>query len=506
MAHVPDEIWEQVFSKFEDHIPPENWWMHGNRLRHEDLSTLHSLSLVSHQFQRVAQPLLYRTVLLEGRSDEKLVQARFLRTLSEHPQLGQHIRNVSFDDDAEGAHRRHRAIDRSDLFKILRAGLDSIGLSPPAMRRIKKSLLEQQSGGGLGALFMAYMPQSRLIDCTLHRHDTPSLLMLSGCLGIEEYSLGDLEGQDREDLDGTKTHGHQGNSLPKGIPSAYTFPHLTEVRIRTANYESVTSFSTIQPIFRHPTLKRLCALGIDLLGIDKKPLMWPTEESNLQYLDLKESIIDAAGMRDILTRCPGLKGLSIEMAPHHRESVYHDENWEVDLEEFGNVLRQFGQHLEDFAIHTNNYDINHSTQGRLGSLETLISLRHLKTGKDELLGPTAGLFEVTETPALRFDQALPPFLETLFLYPCSYRYDTRTRAANEELLGSITRCEISNLREIQVELNYYETEIEWDLDSKVTGWVASFTNEYFQDIPESSGRTRTIVVLSRGSIYGKPID
>lgn len=497
MTHVPDEIWEQIFSNFEDHMPLENWWMHGNRLRHEDLSTLHSLSLVSHQFQHVAQPLLYRTVLLQGRSDEKLVQARFLRTLSEHPQLGQHIRNVSFDDDAEGAYLRHRAIDRSDLFKILRAGLDSIGLSPPAMRRIKKSLLEQQSGGGLGALFMAYMPQSRLIDCTLRRHDTPSLLMLSGCLGIEENSLGDLEGQDKKDLDGIKPHGHQGNSLPKGIPSAYTFPHLTEVRIRTAYYESVTSFSMIQPIFRHPTLKRLCALGIDLLGIDKKPLMWPTEESNLQYLDLKESIIDAAGMRDILTRCPGLKSLSIEMAHHHRESVYHDENWEVDLEEFGNVLRRFGQNLEDFALDTNNYNNNHSTEGRLGSLQTLTSLKHLNTGRDELLGPIRGLYEESETPALQFDEALPPFLETLFLYSCRHGYGTRNRAANKELWEFITSCAISNLREIQLELNYNETEEEWHLDSKICGWGASFRHECFQDIPESSEGTRTILVLSR---------
>ncbi|CAJ0554440.1 Ff.00g129530.m01.CDS01 [Fusarium sp. VM40] len=498
MTHVPDEIWEQVFSNFEDHMPiEEDWWMGGSRLRHEDLSTLHSLCLVSHQFQRVAQPLLYRTIPMEGCSAEKLVQARFLRTLSEHPQLGQHVRNVSFDDDAEGAYLRYRAIEHPVLYNILRAGLDYISLPPPAMRRIKKSLLEQQSGGGLGALFMAYMPQSQLVDCTVHRDDTPSLLMLSGCLGLEEDILGDLEGRDKEDPDDTRTHDQKGNSLPKDMFTAYTFPHLTEVRIGTADYEGVTSFSTIQPIFRHPTLKRLRALGIDLLEKDKKPLIWPTEGSNLQYLDLKESIIDAAGMRGILTRCPRLKGLSMEMAPHHRESDQHVEDWEVDLEEFGNVLRQFGQNLEDFAIDTNNYNNYHSTEGRLGSLQTLISLKHLNTGRDELLGPIRGLYEESETPALQFDQALPPFLETLFLYHCGYGYEARNRAANEELREFITNCAISNLREIQLELNHNETEEEWHLDSKVCGWGASFRKEYFQDIPESSEGTRTILVLSR---------
>jgi hypothetical protein len=499
MTHVPDEIWERVFSNFEDHMPLENWWMHGTRLSHEDLSTLHSLSLVSHQFQRVAQPLLYRTLLMEGRNDEKLVQACALRTLSEHPQLGQHIRNVSFDDDAEGAYLRHQVLDRCTLEKILRAGLDSISLPPPALRRIKESLLEQRHSSGLGALFMAYMPQSHFVDCTVHRDDTPLPLMLSGCLGLEENLLGDLEGREKEDQGDTKTYGQQRNTLPKDMPTAYTFPHLTEVRIRTANYEGVTSFSTIQPIFRHPTLKRLRTLGIDWIGKDKKPLMWPTQDSNLQYLDLKESIIDAAGLRGILTRCPSLKGLSIEMAPHHRESVEHEENWEVDLEEFGKVLRQFGQNLEEFAIHTVNYNSYHGTEGRLGSLQTLTSLKHLKTGRDELLGPIRGLYEEMETPALQFDEALPPFLETLFLYPSRYDYGSRNRVAREELQEFITRCEISSLREIQVELNYSETEEEWDPDSKVNRWGVSITTEHFQDIPESSEGIRTILVLSRRS-------
>lgn len=85
MTYLPDEIWEQIFFNFEDHMPLENWWMDGTRLKHEDLGTFHSLSAVSHQFQRVAQPLLYRTLLMEGRGDEKLVQAPLLRTLSEHP-------------------------------------------------------------------------------------------------------------------------------------------------------------------------------------------------------------------------------------------------------------------------------------------------------------------------------------------------------------------------------------------------------------------------------------
>jgi hypothetical protein len=434
---------------------------------------------------------------MEGRSDEKLVQARVLRTLSEHPQLGQHVHNVSFDDDAEGAYLRHQPLDRDTLHKILRASLDSISLPPPVMRGIKESLLERRQRSGIGALFMAYMPQSHFVDCTVHRDDTPLPLMLSGCLGLEESLLGDLDGQDKEDQEDTKTYGQQRKTRPKDMPTACTFPHLTEVCIRTANYEDVTPFSTIQPIFRHPTLKTLRALGIDWIGKDKKPLMWPTQDSNLQYLDLKESIVDSAGFGDILTRCPSLKGLSIEMAAHHRESLEHSENWEVDLDEFGKLLRQFGQNLEEFAINTVNYNNFHGTQGRLGSLQTFTSLKHLKTGRDELLGPIRGLYDEEETPALRFDEALPPFLETLFLYPSRYDYGSRNRAAREELQEFITRCEMSNLREIQVELNYSETDEEWDPDSKVKGWDVSVTTEYFQDIPESSGRMRTILVLSR---------
>ena len=98
MIDLPDEIWQQIFANFEDYMPLKNWWMYGAQLNHESPRTLFSLSQVSRRFRRIAQFFLYRTLLLEGRDDEVLVQMLLLRTLTEDPKLGQHVRNVSLDD------------------------------------------------------------------------------------------------------------------------------------------------------------------------------------------------------------------------------------------------------------------------------------------------------------------------------------------------------------------------------------------------------------------------
>ncbi|KAL4724377.1 hypothetical protein ACLX1H_008991 [Fusarium chlamydosporum] len=478
MEVLPDEIWEQIFANFEDYMPLKNWWMYGAQLKHQRHRTLYSLSLVSHHFQRVAYSFLYRTLLLEGGDYEARVHMLLLRTLSEDPLLGQHVRNVSFDDSTGSPRRMSSTLTGTPVDSILKAGLESLNLQPAVAKRLETSILD---GCGFGTLAIAYMPQLEFVDCSLNHNQSPLPLMLSGRLGVEH---GLLRQPDREEKNNEDAHDDDDRINEKNapisiesMPTDYSFPNLTEVRIRAGSSESISPILVIEPILLHPTLKRLRTFGIDWSGDAGKQLEWHDRVSNLQYLDLKESIIDAAGLRSVLSRCPNLEGLSIQMAGWHREGYREDDSWIVNLDDFGNVLRQFGQGLGEFDIHTLDYKLNHATDGRLGSFQALSSLKHLKLDKQDFLGTVRDLGEDIGPLALRFNESLPPSLETLYLHWSSYEH--RRQIVNEEIHALIIGNELPNLRQIQVERYYNKTmQGEWDPDLKVDGWDVSVKNEH----------------------------
>ncbi|KAM0343553.1 hypothetical protein ACHAPU_008448 [Fusarium lateritium] len=498
MTFLPDEIWEQIFATFEDYMPLKNWWMYGAQLKHERPRTLYSLSRVSRRFRRVTQSFLYRTLLLEGRDNEALAHILLLRTLSEDPKLGQHVRKVSFDDSTGSPRRMSSRLGDTPVDSILSKGLESLNLPPSAAKRLETSILD---GCAFGTLAVAYMPQSHFVDCTVAHVESPLPLILSGRLGVEDGLLRQPEREKENDHEDDDKHAP---ILMENMPADYSFPNLTEVRIRGRNSEDVMPAFVMEPILLHPTLKRLRIFGIDWTGNASRRLRWPGRASNLQYLDLKESIIDAPGLRSVLTRCPNLKGLSIQLAGWSREQDMEEDSWIVDLDDFGNVLRRFGRGLEEVDIHTLDYRSNHSTDGRLGSLQALSSLKHLKTDKEDFLGAVRNPGEEEVTPAaLRFDEALPPSLETLYLHWANdnhgeYWYKSRRQIVNKELHNLIVGNRLPNLGGIQVERYHNETgEGEWDPDLTVDGWEVSVGNEHLWETYDSSGCMRTILVLSR---------
>ncbi|KAF4957605.1 hypothetical protein FSARC_11244 [Fusarium sarcochroum] len=504
MAFLPDEIWEQIFIVFEDHMPSENWWMYGAQIKHEGLKTLRSIALVSRQFERVAQRLLYRTLLVEGRDYYGLAQARLLRTLSEQPQLGQHARDVSIDDDAGYHYRMGRKLSDTPLRSILGTGLGSLKGRFEPMRSRRRKVSDTY---GFGALAASYMPHLQLIDCTVHDNHTLLPPMLSGRLGLEVEFLGEPEGQRKafeDDYgDEEQTNDKDAPNSMGGMYTNYSFPNLTEVRVKTGGCDGATTVFVIEPILLHPTLKRLRTLGINWTGDESSLLKWPDRHSNLQYLDLKECVIDATGLRSVLTRCPDLKSLLIEMADFRREEDREEGSWKVDLSDFGNVLRQLARVLEDFDIHTLDYKSSNYAEGRIGSLKTLNSLKHLKTDKEDFLGYPSDPDEEVATPALRFGEALPPSLETLYLHWGDDYYDEdwreyKRRGVNKEIHSFIVESELYNLREIRVERYYNETmEGEWDSELKLDGWDISVKNEHLWKRYGNSGCMRTVLVLSK---------
>ncbi|KAM0541478.1 hypothetical protein ACHAPJ_013213 [Fusarium lateritium] len=283
--------------------------------------------------------------------------------------------------------------------------------------------------------------------------------------------------------------------MMEGISPKYTFTNLTEVRIKGSCCDGATPVFEIEPILLHPTLKRLRTLGIRWNWEENRRLRWPDRRSKLQYLDLKESIIDAAGLRNVLTRCPNLKGLLIEMAGSRREEDLSEDSWIVDLDDFGNILRELGRGLEELDIHTLAYKSNRCPDGIIGSLQTLSSLKHLKIDEEDFLRARV------MTPAL--NEALPPSLQTLYMHWGQEYYfedfhESERQRVNKAIHSLVMEGEFHNLREIQVERYYNKTmEGEWNSELMLDGWDISVKNEHLWMRCGCSGCMRTILVLSR---------
>ncbi|KAM0561945.1 hypothetical protein ACHAPJ_002386 [Fusarium lateritium] len=510
MTNLPDEIWHQIFAELEDYMPLKDWIMYGSHLQHKGPAALRNLSLVNRRLQRIAQPLLYRTILLEGRETEDASQALLLRTLVKDPQFGEQVRVASFTDNSAFTWDLDEDLVDGGIKKLMLDALRTFDLPSALKRHLRASLASYKVSSA--ALSIACMSQLQFLDCTLHDDRSRLPWILSGSLGLEQNILENIRTD--SDVDNVSDH-EDGNddddkqqlqSIPKDTCANYGFPHLTEVRLRTSSSDNgVTSAWVIEPILLHPTLKRLRTLGIDWSVSEIHNLKWPNHRSNLEYLDLKESIIDHAGLESVLTRCPKLKGLSIQLADGGREHWPEYDYWTVDLELFRRALQEYGRGLEEFDLLINGYNSMHPIDdgriGRLGPLRELSNLRHLKVTMAELL-------DDPELPGeeehLTFSEALPLSLETLYLhwddrYFSAEYYKIRRQGINEEVHNFLLENEHPNLREVTFERCYNESEkeIEWPIELKVEGWDVDVHDEYLWERYHSSGCMRTIVRLSR---------
>ncbi|KAE8419041.1 hypothetical protein BDV36DRAFT_294690 [Aspergillus pseudocaelatus] len=505
MVVLPDDIWHHIFAEFEDHMPLKNWRMYGAQpqLNHQGPAVLRELCLVCRQFRRIAQPLLYRTILIEGRNEEKDIQTLMLRTLVENPQFGEHVRCVSIDDAVDHWWARQTLAD-DVVRKLILSALRYLDLPPALTGRLRDTLTDC----GLAALEVAYMPHVQFVDCTIPDMKSPLPWMLSGILGLKEQ----FAFPSYEDSGSWVFHDDEGyhqrqeeqisQSIPKNTFANYGFPNLTEVRIRTGDSkEGRTPAWVIEPLLLHQTLRILRTLGTDWFGQELRDLKWPTQINyNLEYLDLTEAIIDAEGLKTVLTRCQGLRGLSIELPDSRRERDGDFDDWIIDYYKFGNILRQHGRNLEEFDLHTAEYEEDHSPgEGRLGSLRELTSLRHLKVSKDALLGK-----QVEGEPSpLSFSEALPDSVETLHLHWSEHYFieswfNFTRQVFNKDVHKLLVEDKTPNLREVRMERGYNESkENEWPAELKVGGWDVEIVDERTWQKYHSSGCVRTIVTLSK---------
>ncbi|KAK7408887.1 hypothetical protein QQX98_008948 [Neonectria punicea] len=359
------------------------------------------------------------------------------------------------------------------------------------------------SRNGFAVLMLAFMPHVQLVDCTLG--GSPGLLpwILSGSLEAEYAVQQDDEDKEDEGNMADQENQESQDTEKKRVitePSKEVWlPSLKQVRLRHGDaVENTTAMTQLEAILLHPHLESLFLLGVDWTGDEARRMQWNDRISNLTFLELKESIVDASGLQHILTRCKNILNLTIQLGDARREGWDREEDsWQVDLDQFSRVLRKHGRGLTQLDLHTVEYQASNGSEGRLGSLRELSSLKHLGVTKVDLLGTPYERASQVGPEDLSLQSALPQSLETLHLHFDDYYYAGQSldEAGHQELYELITGGQFPNLYEVKVE--FYLTDPSRLFGREIVGWEIHTVEEHLWERAASSGCLRSILVFSR---------
>ncbi|KAI7778600.1 hypothetical protein LA080_001930 [Diaporthe eres] len=244
----------------------------------------------------------------------------------------------------------------------------------------------------------------------------------------------------------------------------------------------------------HANLKTLRLLGSSWLNRSLKFLKWPGEPCGVQFLELREGLVEASSLRHILTRFKSLRTLIIHPTDGRR---YDDEGqWDFNLDEFGAILRELGQDLVELSLHNNNfrnYPVGTGEyEGYLGSLVELRSPRHLNVVIEHLVD------DIRPTLA----DVFPPSLETLHLHhDGKYKrnevlYRHHCGFVNSAVRKLLEQGRMPNLRQVSMERGYKKT-LEGEFDGKVAGWDMTVKNVDMWLKHGTLGCRRTMVTFTR---------
>lgn len=260
MMAVPDEIWHQIFSHHECVLPEDQWWMYGAQVDHSPRKTLASICRVSRQLHRVAQPFLYRTILLEGGDHEhEWHQEHLTRALATSPDLGLITRTIALDDSC---------LPRTtDFHSMLQELLPSLDL-PSTIRRYLETKLaaskqNPNSPGkmGIAAFMLTLMPRIRLVEFSFYGSRN-LIWILSGRADMDEQLIRD-PGDEFSDSEGDDVVTQPrkrigGNTLKidtrdtaRASFANYGLTNLQELRLRTGDsWHDTTSVHSIEAALR----------------------------------------------------------------------------------------------------------------------------------------------------------------------------------------------------------------------------------------------------------------
>lgn len=446
---LPDEIWRQIFSHFE-------MVLHDGYRNLEPLKNLTALSLVSRRFHHMAQSPLYRTVLLWGLNDlyfgdRHELYLRLAKAPANNAQLGLSTREISL------AHGNLSIED--DIMDLLGDRIESLNIPSEFIDLLKRDIIFGRKGSGVASFLLALMPRVRLVELCLYNETSLAL----------PYLLGGRLSQNTGEPHTVANHLH----------------NLQELRITAAQGQTCEYIDCFESIFLHPNLRILKLSGFDLTEDNIMDTEWPDYPCNLRQLNLDKCIVDASTIRDVLSCCKKLEIFTITAGSYDTAGDLLYRVWKVDLNEFGDVLRELGQNLVKFELDTSAYRRVRDAAGKIGSLQSLKALTHLSIARDDFVGAE------DDPSAIPLAEALPTSIEVMGFKEDATNFQLVQEAyeykkMHDEMYGLAVGGQFPGLREITLlrqgipEKHRFEREVPgWDIED--TDWPvgSAVENEYY---------------------------
>ncbi|UPK95793.1 hypothetical protein LCI18_006728 [Fusarium solani-melongenae] len=381
---LPDEIWRQIFSHFE-------MALHNGDGNLKSVKNLAALSLVSRRFHHIAQSLLHRTIqlwrlhnLFFGAGHE--LYLRLAKAIANNPQLGLLTREISL---AHGAPTAHVTLSIDDnLMDLLRNRIELLNISSEFIDLLKRDIIFGQQGSGVASFLLALMPRVRLVE--LWFYDEIPLAL--------PYLLGGRLSQNTGEPHTVANHLH----------------NLQELRIVAAHRQTCAYNDCFGSIFLHPNLRTLKLSRFDWSEETITDMEWPDYPCNLRQLNLNRCIVDASTIRNVLSCCTKLQNFIITADSYDTYSDPRYRDWKVDLNEFGDVLRELGQNLVKFEFGTPAYERVRLATGKVGSLQSLKALTHLSIARNDFIGAEDDFVRPKDDlSAIPLAEALPTSIEVM---------------------------------------------------------------------------------------------
>ncbi|KAM5354319.1 hypothetical protein ACJ41O_000968 [Fusarium nematophilum] len=355
---LPNEVLSLVFSFLQLNADyQDNISMQFQHQDHHERTALYHVCLVSRRFHALAQPVLYRTLIVD-RSTRNLA---LIRTLSKAPRLGRMAAELHLLME-------HLYDTPGDLLHPLFATARShLGLTPETGDGILDGLASAKltvSEDAATAFWLALVPNVKKLSLFVPRKPRLVSVLFQDAV----YSSGRESSSERP------------------------FGSLSEIRLqptvqpRTDEIAANFSIGTFESMFELPSIKSLRTFHASWLRFDSVwDFLTPGVGCSLQSIRLESTSIGVLALRSLLASCENLRDLQADIGIHPEPNLSCDD--------LGAALRARGRNLGSLSLrffyeanHVGAAEVEQLLLGRIGSLQPLTSLKFLSVPLHVLIG------------------------------------------------------------------------------------------------------------------------
>ncbi|KAI1775662.1 hypothetical protein F4818DRAFT_457861 [Hypoxylon cercidicola] len=447
--YLPYELWDKVLSRLRQKYnekdktdPMDELWDDksgiGYHLSMPSPTTLLNFSLVSKMTLGLAQPKLYKTVVVRDNASHLRLLMAFIRD----PVLGQYVENLAIFDNTCWENTTELCADVYDAFVKAQPNL----ILPTKLRRYIGSGLKRGRTWAIVALLIAFCPRVKQLN-----------LVMSYAKEFPWKVLKEV------------TKVYQVTEWPTvRLLSTGHLSQLRKLRLATAEYErgyyDNDESISVTPI-QLPNLSTLVCDFADRQYHEEQLTIIP-HEIGLRRLDLTHPQITSHEFLNIFHQTPELRVLQIKLT-----DCYHSwTEFSTTLPQLGDALRGYGDYwkdeggpyLETLIIHSGNH-LSRSTS-RIGSLRLLSNLKTLSIELSDLVGKMTSRFvnantrdfiewaaSASDSPPLMINNELPTSLESLEIQYDYYDTPLFLGYLHDQVVAMITDDTRENLREVLVQ-------------------------------------------------------